>query len=117
MKITDIKVFPTQVGNHSQFLVKVETDEGIYGWGEGGLANHERAVRGVIEYFKGFLIGNCSRSCWSLRDHAIRYRPVRGWESTLMRRSPPHVQAARPVSITSIGETARTQTGRRHMYG
>ena len=57
VKITDIKVFPTQVDNHSQFLIKVETDEGIYGWGEGGLANHERAVRGVIEYFKGFLMG------------------------------------------------------------
>ena len=39
MKITDIKVFPTQVGNHSQFLVKVERDEGIFGQGEGGLAN------------------------------------------------------------------------------
>ena len=58
VKITDIKVFPTQVGNHSQFLVKVETDEGIYGWGEGGLANHEKAVGGVIEYFKGFLLGS-----------------------------------------------------------
>ncbi len=58
VKITDIKVFPAKVGNHNQFLVKVETDEGIYGWGEGGLGNHERAVRGVIEYFKGFLIGS-----------------------------------------------------------
>jgi L-alanine-DL-glutamate epimerase-like enolase superfamily enzyme len=65
MKITDIKVFPTQVGNHSQFLVKVERDEGIFGRGEGGLANHEHAVRGVIDYFKGFLIGSCSRSCLS----------------------------------------------------
>jgi galactonate dehydratase len=57
LKITDIKAFPTQVGNHSQFPIKAETDEGIYGWGEAGLANHERAVPGVIEYFKRFLIG------------------------------------------------------------
>lgn len=58
MKITDIKVFPTRVGNHNQFLLKVETDEGIYGWGEAGLAGHEQAVRGVIDYFKQFLIGS-----------------------------------------------------------
>ena len=58
MKIPDIKVFPVQVGNHNQFLVKVETDEGIYGWGEAGLSGHERAVRGVVEYFKEFLVGS-----------------------------------------------------------
>ena len=36
MKITDIKCYPTWVGRRNQFIVKVETDEGIHGWGEGG---------------------------------------------------------------------------------
>ena len=30
MKITDIKIYPTWVGSRNQFIVKVETDEGIY---------------------------------------------------------------------------------------
>ena len=36
MKITDIKTYPTWVGSRNQFIVKVETDEGIYGLGKGG---------------------------------------------------------------------------------
>jgi galactonate dehydratase len=38
-------------------LVKVETDEGIYGWGESGLSGREKAVCGVIEHYREFLIG------------------------------------------------------------
>ena len=34
MKITNIKPFPVWVGHRNQHIVKVETDEGIYGWGE-----------------------------------------------------------------------------------
>ena len=33
MKISDIKTYPVWVGRRNQMLVKVETDEGIYGWG------------------------------------------------------------------------------------
>ena len=36
MKITDVKPIPVQVGHRNQLIVKVETDEGIYGWGESG---------------------------------------------------------------------------------
>ena len=32
MRITDIKNYPVWVGQRNQMLVKVETDEGIYGW-------------------------------------------------------------------------------------
>ena len=38
MKITDIKPIPVQVGHRNQLIVKVETDEGIYGWGESGVS-------------------------------------------------------------------------------
>ena len=31
MKITDIKTYPVWVGSRNQMVVKVETDEGIYG--------------------------------------------------------------------------------------
>ena len=38
-------------------LVKVETDEGIYGWGESGLSSRELGVKGIVEHYREFLIG------------------------------------------------------------
>ena len=57
MKITDVKVYPVWVGSRNQCLVKVETDEGIYGWGESGLSSRELAVAGAVRHFREFLIG------------------------------------------------------------
>ena len=57
MKITAIKPFPTWVGLRNQLIVKIETDEGVFGWGESGLSGRERAVVGAIEHFAEFLIG------------------------------------------------------------
>lgn len=57
MKITDVKVYPVWVGHRNQCLVKVETDEGIYGWGESGLSGRELAVAGAVKHYREFLIG------------------------------------------------------------
>ncbi|MGB5512595.1 MAG: mandelate racemase/muconate lactonizing enzyme family protein [Woeseiaceae bacterium] len=57
MKITDIKAYPVWVGHRNLCLVKVETDEGIYGWGESGVSSRELAVIGAIKHFREFLIG------------------------------------------------------------
>jgi galactonate dehydratase len=57
MKITDIKPYPVWVGNRNQLLVKVETDEGIFGLGESGLSGRELAVIGALQHFREFLIG------------------------------------------------------------
>lgn len=57
MKITDIKVYPVWVGTRNQCLVKVETDEGHYGWGESGLSGREQAVVGAVNHYREFLIG------------------------------------------------------------
>jgi galactonate dehydratase len=57
MKITDIKAYPVWVGFRNQFVVKVETDEGIYGLGESGLSSRELAVKGAVEHYRHFLIG------------------------------------------------------------
>lgn len=37
--------------------MKVETDEGVYGWGESGVSSRELAVIGAIKHFREFLIG------------------------------------------------------------
>lgn len=57
MKITAIRSYSVRIGDRNQLLVKVETDAGIHGWGESGLATRERAVMGVIEHYEQFLIG------------------------------------------------------------
>lgn len=57
MKITDIKTYPTWIGHRNQCIIKVETDEGIYGWGEAGLSGRELAVAGAVQHYREFLIG------------------------------------------------------------
>src|ERR1051325_5037534 len=57
MKITAIRAFPVWVGIRNQLLVKVETDEGVFGWGESGLSGREKAVVGAIEHFAEFAVG------------------------------------------------------------
>jgi galactonate dehydratase len=57
LRITAIKPYPVWVGTRNQLLVKVETDEGVYGWGESGLSSREKAVVGAIEHYREFIIG------------------------------------------------------------
>lgn len=57
MKITAVKTFPVWVGDRNQLLVKIETDSGLYGWGESGLASREKAVMGTLEHYGRLLIG------------------------------------------------------------
>ena len=38
-------------------MLKVETNEGIYGWGESGLSSRELGVKGIVEHYREFLIG------------------------------------------------------------
>lgn len=57
MKITDVKTYPFWLGQRNICLVKVETDEGLYGWGESGLSGREWAVVGAVRHYREFLIG------------------------------------------------------------
>ena len=57
MKITAIRCYPAWIGIRNQLIIKVETDEGIVGWGESGLSGREKAVVGAVEHFAEFLIG------------------------------------------------------------
>ncbi|MFE0018266.1 mandelate racemase/muconate lactonizing enzyme family protein [Mesorhizobium sp. NPDC059054] len=57
MKITAIRPYPVWVEPRNQLIVKVETDQGLFGWGESGLSGREKAVIGAIEHYREFLIG------------------------------------------------------------
>ncbi len=57
MKITDIKVFVTDAFRTNWTFVKLETDEGLYGYGEASLGTQEMALSGCIEDIKRLIIG------------------------------------------------------------
>lgn len=57
MKITAVRSFPVWIGRRNQLLVKIETDDGVYGLGESGLSGREKAVMGAVEHYAQFLIG------------------------------------------------------------
>jgi galactonate dehydratase len=57
MKISEVKVYPIWVGRRNQCIVKIETDEGLYGWGESGLSGRELAVAGAVRHYREWLIG------------------------------------------------------------
>ena len=57
MKITAVRSYPVWVGHRNLCLTKIETDEGIFGWGESGLSGRELAVVGATQHFQEFLRG------------------------------------------------------------
>ena len=61
MKITAVQGYPVKVGIRNQFIVTVETDDGITGVGEGGISGREVAMQGMLEHFSRFLIGEDPR--------------------------------------------------------
>jgi galactonate dehydratase len=56
MKITAVKTFPYDGVSRDLVFVKVETDEGIYGWGEAGNWGRERASEAAVHEIKHYLI-------------------------------------------------------------
>jgi L-alanine-DL-glutamate epimerase-like enolase superfamily enzyme len=57
MKITDLKTFLVGMSGHNVLLVKIETDDGLYGIGEASLAGREQGVLGVLRHFRELLVG------------------------------------------------------------
>jgi galactonate dehydratase len=78
MRITAITPFPVWVGIRNQLIVKVETDEGIHGWGESGLSGREKAVAGAIEHYREFLIGRDPMAIGALWQEMYRSQYFEG---------------------------------------
>lgn len=57
MKITNIEGYPVWGGFRNYFFIVIDTDEGIYGVGEGGIPSRELASMALIEHLKPLLIG------------------------------------------------------------
>jgi len=78
LKITDVKPFAVWVGTRNQMLVKIETDEGIYGWGESGFSGRELGVKGIMEHYREFLIGKDPMSRGGLWQEMYRSQYFEG---------------------------------------
>lgn len=61
MKVTDIKAFTVDCFRTNWVFVKVYTDEGIEGVGEGTLEYKEKAFLGALEHIKEYLTGKDPR--------------------------------------------------------
>ena len=78
MKITDVKSFPVWAEHRNLMLVKVETDEGYYGWGEAGLSGRELAVQGAVTHYREFLIGKDATRIGALWQEMYRSQYFEG---------------------------------------
>ena len=81
MRITDIKTFVVDCFRTNWVFVKVYTDEGITGVGEGTLEYKEKAFLGALEHIKEYLVGEDPRDIekhWHMiyRDAYWRGGPV-----------------------------------------
>lgn len=57
MNISDIKIYTMDAYRTNWAFVKVETDEGLYGWGEASLGTNEMALEGMIQDLKRLVLG------------------------------------------------------------
>ena len=57
MKVTDVKAFVVDCFRTNWVFVKVYTDEGVTGVGEGTLEYKEKAFLGALEHIKEYLVG------------------------------------------------------------
>lgn len=71
-RISAIKAYPVWVGHRNNLLVKVETDDGLHGWGESGVSGRELAVAGAVDHFREFLLGQDSRRIGSIWQELYR---------------------------------------------
>lgn len=57
MKISDVKIYTLDAYRTNWAFIRVETDEGLYGWGEASLGTNEMALEGMISDLKRMVLG------------------------------------------------------------
>jgi galactonate dehydratase len=62
LKITDVQAFPIGAMNHNFVLVKVTTDQGLYGWGQAYSVGPDEATAAVVRDYRSWLVGKDPRN-------------------------------------------------------
>lgn len=57
MKITEVKPFVMASPGRDYVFIKITTDEGLFGWGEGTLEMKQRTVVAAVHDLEGFILG------------------------------------------------------------
>ncbi len=57
MKVVEVKTYVLESPGRDYVFVKVQTDEGIHGWGEGTLEMKQGTVVGAVNDLQGFIVG------------------------------------------------------------
>ena len=78
MRITAIKPYIAWEGRRNLFMLKIESNDGHYGWGESGLSSREQAVHGAIRHFREFLLGKDPRRIGALWQELYRSQYFEG---------------------------------------
>ncbi|GHA18543.1 galactonate dehydratase [Devosia pacifica] len=113
MKISAIKPFPVWIGHRNQLIVKIETDEGIYGWGESGLSGREKAVAGAIEHFREFLVGQDPRRIGAIWQELYRSQYFEGGRVLLAAQSAIDI-ALHDIKAKALGVPVYDLLGGKH---
>ncbi|WJS05608.1 mandelate racemase/muconate lactonizing enzyme family protein [Roseibium aggregatum] len=77
-RIESITPFLVRVGKRNQLIVKLETEDGLFGWGESGLSGRESAVSAAIDHFAAFLVGQDSRRIGRIWQECYRSQYFEG---------------------------------------
>lgn len=77
-RIAEIRPVLARVGVRNQLLVKVTTEDGIFGWGESGLSARESSVAATVEHFAEFLVGQDSRRIGRIWQEVYRSQYFEG---------------------------------------
>lgn len=78
MKVTAIKTFICNAFRTNFVFVKVETDSGLYGWGEATLEYKELTIRAAIHDLESYLIGKDPHNIEAFRHDCYRDAYWRG---------------------------------------
>ncbi len=71
-RIAEIRPIRARVGKRNQLLVKITTEDGLFGWGESGMSSREGSVAATIEHFSDFLLGQDSRQIGRIWQECYR---------------------------------------------
>ena len=78
MKIADIQFHAFNPGFRNVQTVRIESDNGFYGWGEAGLSTRDLAVGGAVSHFREFLIGQDPRRIGRIWQEVYRSQYFEG---------------------------------------
>jgi len=77
-RIAGLTPFIVRVGRRNQLILKIETEDGLIGWGESGLSGRERAVAATIDHYAAFLNGQDSRAIGRIWQQCYRSQYFEG---------------------------------------